>query len=170
MALEPLAVISSVCHPAQKDALALPLHPLQKSLLPDDLLAILHRTLITAVNQVSAPDLNPARLALPALEGSALCFLLHQALSRPTVGEEGCVLHAAYMVQLCPAAAGWHSPQHGSRTWLSRPLCKVFGALGRCIAHNLQLNMRALHVWASHSAHRHANSHLPPTSPSPVGL
>ena len=57
MALEPMAVAAAVCHPTQRDALALPLHPLQKGVLPEDLLAALHRTLVTLVNQVGAPSL-----------------------------------------------------------------------------------------------------------------
>ncbi len=52
MALEPLAVIAGVCHRSQRDALALPLHPLQKQLPPEELLSALHQTLITVVNQV----------------------------------------------------------------------------------------------------------------------
>ncbi|KAK9807078.1 hypothetical protein WJX73_001549 [Symbiochloris irregularis] len=52
MALEPLAVASAVCHPTCKNALSLPLHPLQSTLPQELFLAALHQTLITLVNQV----------------------------------------------------------------------------------------------------------------------
>ena len=53
LALEPLAVLASLCRPDGKEILSLNLHPLQSHVPQADLMKAAETTLITAANQVS---------------------------------------------------------------------------------------------------------------------
>ena len=57
MALEPLAVLASLCRPGGQEILSLNLHPLQSQVSEGELLKAAERSLMTVVAQVSVHSL-----------------------------------------------------------------------------------------------------------------
>ena len=73
-ALDPLAVVASLCSPATKEILALPLHPLQNEVSEDERIGALERVLVTMVSQVGV-DINTAATIGSGWMGATLPFV-----------------------------------------------------------------------------------------------